>query len=203
MLLGSLYQALECGGQCPFVLAEDQVMQVKAFLASVELQISPWGETQAGDRNSLQCLCSFGWGRSAADGAFNSPSHPQFSQFCWHRGAASTSTVVAASLAHTLAALPDLILNIYWTFGLMPFTWEVSYMIGIKAKVKLFARGCLTKKQSLFVTGNTHLWLFFRHSPQSDNSVVLFFKWGLFFRTCRTALLIILKSRQWMRIYSW
>lgn len=170
---------------------------------AAELQISPWGETQAGDRNSLQCLCSFGWGRTAADGAFNSLSHPQFSQLCWGRDAASTSTVATASLAHTLAGLLDLILKIYWTFGLMLITWEVSYVMGIKAKAKFFARGCLTKKQSLFVTGNTHLWLFFRHSPRTDHSAVLFFKWGSFFRTCRTALLIILKSRQWMRIYSW
>ena len=115
------------------------------------LWISPWGETQAGDRNLLQRLCSLRWGRSAADEALDSPGRPLFSRLCWGRDAASAPAAAAASPAHALAGSLDFILNIYWTFGLMPSTWEVSYMMGIKAKAKFFARGWPTKKQSLIV----------------------------------------------------
>lgn len=129
-------------------------MRVKAFLAptrrAAALQISPWGEVQAGNRNLLQHLCSLRWGRSAADEALDCPGQPLFSRLCWGRDAAS-APAAAASPARALAGTLDLILNIYWTFGLMPITWKVSYMMGIKAKAKFFARGWPAKKQSLTV----------------------------------------------------
>jgi len=43
------------------------------------LQLCPWGETQAADRNFLQRLCSLRWGGSAADEALDSPGSPLFS----------------------------------------------------------------------------------------------------------------------------
>lgn len=130
------------------------MVQVKVFLA-------PYGEScsatdfslglmQAGNRNLLQCLCSLCWGTSAADEALDSPGHPLFLQLCWGRDAAS-APAAAASPAHASAGPLDFILNIYWTFGLMPITWEVFRMMGIKAKARILARGWTTKKQSLTV----------------------------------------------------
>lgn len=42
------------------------------------LQISPRGETQAGNKNLLQHLCSLRWERSAGDEALDSPGCPLF-----------------------------------------------------------------------------------------------------------------------------
>lgn len=53
---------------------------------------------------------------------------------------------MAAFPAHTLAGLLDLILNIYWTFSLMPTTWEMSHMMGVKAKTDFFLQEAGLKK---------------------------------------------------------
>lgn len=153
-LLGSLHHALEHGGRCPSWLAEDQVVQVKVFLAPYGESCSatdfPLGLMQGGGRNLLQDLCSLRWGRSAADEALHSPGHPLFLQLCWGTDAAS-APAAAASPDHASAGPLDFILNIYRTFVLMPITWEVFQMMGIKAKTRIFARGWTTKKQSLTV----------------------------------------------------
>lgn len=46
----------------------------------------------------------------------------------------------------TLSGPLDFILNIYWTFGLMPVTLQVSYMMGIKAKTEFFCKRLAHKK---------------------------------------------------------
>lgn len=86
---------------------------------AAELQISPLGEMQGGDRNLLECPCSLCQGRSA-DEAIDSLGS-LFSQLCWGRDAAS-APAAATSPARALAGLLDFSLNIYWTFGLMPIT---------------------------------------------------------------------------------
>lgn len=59
---------------------------------------------------------------------------------CRSTGVEILCSAVAASPAHTLAGLLGLILNIYWTFTLMPTTWEMPHMMGVKAKVNLFCK---------------------------------------------------------------
>lgn len=106
------------------------------------LPISPWGETQTSDRSLLQHVCSLSWGRSAALGSLVVLSS---------HGSAGVEMLLLLLmwllLQPTLWHEPlDFILNIYWTFGLMPITREVFYMMGVKAKDKFFQEAGLQKR---------------------------------------------------------